>query len=262
MLKQRIQSGIRRVHVIAAPADLPAKLAICLHAVETSTELRDLDGALRRISEAGYRFCTPEQYANSEGRCALITFDDNFRSWLDVLPILSERRVTATFYVNTMPLRDIAEAYEIDHYYDRIAHSGTRLPLSSDELNRISDFGHTIGSHGHAHLDLGSIPYAAAVGDIHRSKQLLGEMLGLDITDFAFPFGFRRNFSKDLREACLSMGFRTVAHATPGLLVSRPSPHELMRNSWRFDRTPDANFDDLRVNGSLFTLITGRSAVG
>lgn len=59
---------------------------------------------LEYFSEQGYQFVTPEQILEGlapGSRCALITFDDGYRSSFRALPLLKEFQAPAVFFIST-----------------------------------------------------------------------------------------------------------------------------------------------------------------
>ena len=74
----------------------------------------------------------------------------------------------------------------------------------------------TIGAHSHGHELLDQVPLEQATESICRSRNLLREWTGRDVSHFAFPNG---NHSTALRSAVKELGFATAA-----ILQERPVP--------------------------------------
>jgi glycosyltransferase involved in cell wall biosynthesis/peptidoglycan/xylan/chitin deacetylase (PgdA/CDA1 family) len=261
VVKRSVQRAVRRVHVALASKPLPRRVAVSLHALEE----RAYPAFKRLIEElrAGdYSFCGPDEYARCEGRIAFVSFDDNYRSWYTALGLLDDLGVRASFYVNTLPLRDRSDPDTIDAYFDRIDHHGERAPLSTEELIAIAAAGHKIGSHTHSHHNLASLSRKAAVEEIEVNRCLLEKIIGAPVKHFSVPFGLRRYFPAELGAWCLENGFDTVAAAIPAMQHGLVDPSYLYRHPWRFDRSFEVNWQDLHVDGRRFERITGRSAVG
>jgi peptidoglycan/xylan/chitin deacetylase (PgdA/CDA1 family) len=254
-----IREHHRRWHM---QSQLPTRVAIYMHSVDLR-EHDALRGVIQWLHELGYRFVTPQEFASAPAgaRKAFLSFDDNFRAWLDLLPLLDQERVPATFYVNAEPLRDMATVAQVRAYFDRICHSGERMPLSSRELLDLVAAGHVVGSHTYSHPMLTSLPHTAAVEEIRVGKQVLEDILGSEVTDFSYPFGMRRHFNNRLRKACAKMGIRTVASARP-IPHAAPEPLAINRILWRLNRPMADNVDNLYIDGRIFEGLTGRSPVG
>jgi peptidoglycan/xylan/chitin deacetylase (PgdA/CDA1 family) len=124
------------------------------------------------------------------GNCFLV--DDNYKTWHDAADLFERLGIKVTFYLNTLPIRDIASQCEIEAYYDTIDHHENRISLSSEEIRFLSKAGHCIGSHTHSHKSLSSIPSNEAAAEIQRGKEILEEVIGSPIVHFSYPFGMRR----------------------------------------------------------------------
>jgi peptidoglycan/xylan/chitin deacetylase (PgdA/CDA1 family) len=261
-MKTILQDGIRLFHWLAFHRGLPSKIALYLHSLEPPTQ-RILEQLVPCLRERHYRFVTPVEYlASQEDRCAMISFDDNFRSWHDALPWLKNLDVRATFYVNTVPFRDRATKQTIDEYYRRIGHKGDGMPLSTAELRELAAAGHVIAAHSRAHRNLASIPEPDAREEIRRGKEELEQILGQPVVHFSYPFGMRRYFTPALADYCRELGFSSIATGIPGML-HQPVTHGLIhRSPLREDRSLDYQLRCLSVDGHWFERWTGRSPVG
>ncbi|MBP1626359.1 MAG: hypothetical protein H6Q00_834 [Holophagaceae bacterium] len=241
---------------------LPNHIGLYGHAVGEGS-LGAFRDCLARFKEMGYQFCTPGELANEpDGRWISLSFDDNYRNWTDLMAPLGELGVSATFFVNTLPMVSAGNPGEIDAYYDRIEYFGERLPLTWDDLLDIEAKGHLIGCHGHAHWPLSRVSFDAAAVDILHSKSLLEAHLGHQVKDFSFPYGMRRFFSRRLRTFCHNHGFTTIVTGIPGLQYGRKDSLWLHRTPWDFDSPIDYNLENLLVDGRIFHAVSGRSAVG
>jgi peptidoglycan/xylan/chitin deacetylase (PgdA/CDA1 family) len=248
------------IHRSLSPRTLPPRIAILLHHVPPSQAHR-LRNLLATLLEHGYEPGSPGDYLRDSTRRMLVTFDDCFASWLDVLPILDELGISGTFYVNTAPLRDVADAETLRAYRIRIGdHEG--LPtLSTSEVRAIAEAGHTIGCHGHEHLDLGAVDPDRAIRDVAVGRRRLAEAIGRAVHDFAYPYGQRRHLPDAVAARIRGMGFRSIAHGTPGQLWREPERGEIERTYWRPEDPADHDLANLRVRGEMFRRATGRSPV-
>jgi peptidoglycan/xylan/chitin deacetylase (PgdA/CDA1 family) len=261
VLISRTRSVVRRIHLELLSKPLPVHVAIYLHEIQDRMwpAFREM---VAYFQDAGYRFAGPDEFLEAEERIAFLSFDDNYRSFWTVLPLLEELDVVATFYVNTCVFRGRSSQAEIDGYFDRLHFAGERVPLSVAELRGLAAAGHVIGAHGHSHRMLTTLPAAEARQDIERSKQLLEDLLGHEVAHFSYPYGMRRHFNEHLRRFCRSIGFRTIANAIPGMQFAAQSSDRIQRSGWGLDASLDANLTNLRVDGRWFQRMTGRSAVG
>ena len=262
MTKDFLQMVVRQIHWLAFNRGLPDKIALYLHNLESPAQ-KVLEPVVQGLREQQYRFLTISDYAKApEGRCAMITFDDNFRTWHDALPWLKKLDLPATFYVNTLPFRDRASREVIEDYYTRIGHTGDRIPLSTSELCALADAGHEIGAHSHSHFNLAALPEREAHEEIRRNKEELEQIIGRPVLHFAYPSGMRRYFTPALAAYCHEIGFQTVAAGIPGLLHHPFQDGLINRSPIKEGRSYTYLMRCLKVNGQCFERLTGRSAVG
>jgi peptidoglycan/xylan/chitin deacetylase (PgdA/CDA1 family) len=100
-----------------------------------------------------------------------ITFDDgNLSDVEEALPALTERQLTASFYV-------CAGRIGVPRY------------LTADHLHMLRDAGMAIGSHGWSHRDLRQTSDADLPREADESRLRIAEVTGSDVTGFAIPFG-------------------------------------------------------------------------
>ena len=260
-LKAATQSAVTRIHQLAFDRGLPRKVGVYLHSLP-EPDHDSFAEMCRFFRDEGYRFTGPEEFlSEADDRCVFISFDDNYRAWYEALPLFGSLDVRVTFYVNTCALRERDSPDAIEAYFDRLGFAGPRIPLSAAELVALADAGHTVGTHTHSHHRLTSIPFDDALADIAAGKEGLEAILGRPVTHFAYPYGMRRHFSEELRTACQSMGFATIANAIPGLQHAPQTPSSINRSGWDPDLSLAENVQRLRVDGQRFERRTGRSAV-
>jgi FkbM family methyltransferase len=230
--KRRAHLTVRKFHKIVLKRELCERLAIYFHEVLPTgyDRLRELIGHLQT---AGYVFVDAAGLcAAGVGRRVFISFDDNFRSWIDLLKVLDECNATTTFFVNTFPFSDVADRSSISCYFDRIKHHGERMSLSTTELRELAAAGHRIGCHSHSHFDLTTLDRSSLGCEIDGSKATLEKIIGHEVVDFAYPFGMRRHFSEILRNYCLDRGFQTISNSIPGLQFGPHRPTSINRTVW------------------------------
>ncbi len=260
-MKRAIQNAIRRFHLTFFRRGLPDKLGLYFHDLEPQhhAAFEELIGWVRN---QGYLLHDLTSYLSAQGKAAFVSFDDNYRSWFQSLPLLARLQVPCTFYVNSGPLRDRCSAAEQAAYFEVLQHPGERISLSTDELRELRAAGHTIGCHTHWHRPIASLPPSEAHQEIRLGQEILQELLGEPIHHFSFPFGMPRHFNPQLGEYCHQIGLQTIAHATHCQLHRPPVPGRIDRHQWRFDQDLHFNVQNMRIDGRLFVKFTGRSPVG
>jgi Polysaccharide deacetylase len=241
---------------------LPTRAAILLHKVDKS-DRNDLVALIRALKAVGYSFVDPDRYvtASPADDLVLLTFDDNFRCWLEVADVLEQERVTATFYVNSLPFQpgaDLASYYSRIGYHSRIGKPSRPEPLRADDLRQLAAAGHTIGSHTKSHFNLGVATKEFALAEILECKSHLEELLGQEVGHFAYPFGRRSDCRMELAGFLRSEGIRTIASARAGLLHTAPSSWLIHRTPWSLVDSVAFNLSSLRLDGRRFEAVTGR----
>jgi peptidoglycan/xylan/chitin deacetylase (PgdA/CDA1 family) len=259
-----IRSTIRATHAALLAKPLPDDLAIYFHELEPR-HWGEFCDAIAALLAMGYRPVTPDGLIapRSGGKRLFVSFDDNFRNWHRVLPLLADLGLTATFYVNTLPFRDTASAAEIGAYFDRLAMSRDRQTLSRAELAELHTSGHTIGCHSHSHYMLARLPRSAWAAEIEGSRRALEDITGAAVEHFSWPYGMRRHFSEALRAYCREVGFKTIANAIPGCQqIAGADPMNIFRTAWRLGLPLSHNLTNLRIDGRVYAALLGRSVIG
>lgn len=259
-LKYPIQQLIQQLHYSFMLRELPLKLGIYFHELEPHQQIHFRE-MVSKVRSLGYRFVGVEEYLAADDKVAMVSFDDNYKSWHDAIPLFKDTEVPVVFYMNTMPIADDATPEELQVYYNRVEHKGQRKSLSRKDILELHQAGHTIACHSHSHYNLRNIPSSLWQEEILRSRDILADIINSDVRHFSFPFGMRRHFSEELIDYCLSSGFDSVAEAHPALLHTPPSPRRIPRTLWSYHRSPEENIKNLQVNGEPFMRLTGKSAI-
>jgi len=149
-----------------------------------------------------------------------ITLDDGYRGWIDnVIPILRELGVTATFFVSSgfVGLRGEEERDFLRTHLR--SNQKTTGCLTTEELRKLSKEGFSVGGHTCNHVNI------AAVGDINElrreiknDKMELEKITGTKVEYFAYPFGFYRNERIDLVQILRESGYRGALTLVPGII--------------------------------------------
>lgn len=261
-LRKLVFGSIRSLNLSLFRKPLPRRVAVYFHELDPGS-YGAFAGMTKFFRDQDYQIASPDEFLRQDGLKKLfLSFDDNYISWYRGLEFLDALRIRATFYVNTLPMRDVADATIINNYYDRLKCFGDRTPINSSELRSISQAGHTVGSHGHSHLPLSEVPEAKAQEDIGLGKRILEDILGEPVYHFSYPFGMRRHFNEMLRDYCQRIGFRSIASARPGLQHCKQKPMSLNRSLWNLQKDLQHNISNIQVDGRIFEFFTGRSPVG
>jgi peptidoglycan/xylan/chitin deacetylase (PgdA/CDA1 family) len=178
----------------------PRPLVLCYHAVSPawpaalSVTPEQLEDHLGHLASRGYRgvtFADAVSGAAGGGRQVAITFDDGFRSVVEVAkPILDRFEMPATVFV---PTRFIGGGEPmawpgIDGWLGG-EHEHELEPMSWEEARALVDAGWEIGSHTVSHPRLTALSDAELAAELGDSRRRCEEELGRECASIAFPYG-------------------------------------------------------------------------
>lgn len=200
--------------------DNPLVRVLVFHDVQNEEWLRS---SIEFITE-NYHVVPPEDFLaekfDSTRINVLITFDDGYASWVDVcLPILSGQHVKALFFVNS-GLIDVYEDSEqqSEYVHDRLLLSPRRT-LSWDGVRMLVEAGHTIGGHSTTHARLSELQEGMEREEIINDKVRIEEVIGKEISTFAYPFGQAKDFTDATEKIVQEVGY-TYAFTTEGVFAT------------------------------------------
>ncbi len=114
----------------------------------------------------------------------VLTFDDGLLDFAQhAWPVLQQHRLPATHYVAAGCVGGTSTWLEE-------AGAGHLPMLSAEQLRELAGEGLDIGAHSMSHPQLDAIDRARAREEIHASKQVLEDILGAEVTGFAYPHGY------------------------------------------------------------------------
>ena len=144
---------------------------------------------------------------NIPPRCAIITFDDGWKSQYEVgWPILKKYGYPLTLFIYTEGVRG--------------GHFGGGEAMTWEQLAEMRDAGVDIEAHSETHQDLRK-PYDKVAkkrlsppeyeqwlhNEIVGSKELLEQRLGIKVDCFAVPYGF---YNQHIKDVCKNAGYEAV----------------------------------------------------
>jgi peptidoglycan/xylan/chitin deacetylase (PgdA/CDA1 family) len=102
--------------------------------------------------------------------------------------------------------------------------------LSADEVVRLADGNLVeIGAHAVTHPVLSGLPAELQRTEIGQSKARLEEILGGEVSGFAYPFGTRSDYTQETVEMVREAGFMSACSNFPGVVRNGVNPYELPR---------------------------------
>ena len=177
----------------------------------------DLGRHLRAFRRLGPLVSWDEALAVLDGRRELtgpmfcLSFDDGHLTWRDVvLPLLSELDVPATFFVTS----------------DLIGQPGN---LGWADCRDLVTAGHQVGSHTVSHPRLSDQDDARAAHEIRDSKHRIEDELGIEVRDFAAPYGNPVDFRDRDLDLVKEAGYRSFATTLRAPMRPGDSPMWIQR---------------------------------
>lgn len=223
-------------------------LVLCYHAVSPSWPAAlsvtpdALEGQLARLAQAGYRGARFSDALSEklEGRVVSITFDDSYRSVLELAkPILDRHGYPGTIFVPTdWPGESRPMSWQgIDRWLGT-SYEHELNALTWQELRELADVGWEIGSHTCSHAYLPDLDETTLSHELRDSKAQIESELGQPCTSLAYPYG---GVDARVVDVTRQAGYRW-AGTIPRIL---PSPHHL---TW--PRAAIYHDDDMRRFGT------------
>ena len=162
----------------------------------------------------------------------ILTFDDGYTDfYTKALPALRRHGFTATLYVATAFVG--GTSCWLQHMGE-----GKRPMLTWEQLAEISASGIECAAHTHTHRPLDMLPLSVVRDEIVRSKELLEEHLGQQVSSFAYPFGC---YSARVRQIVRAAGYASACAVKGALSSLHDDPYALARLAIK----PDTGVHDL-----------------
>jgi peptidoglycan/xylan/chitin deacetylase (PgdA/CDA1 family) len=175
-------------------------LILCYHAVspswpaELSVTSEAFAAQVEEVARRGYvgaRFTEAVDGTAAGRRVVAFTFDDNYRSVLELArPILERHGYPGTLYVPTdWPDRPQAMSWPGIDCWLGTEHEHEMLSLDWSELRELHAAGWEIGSHTCSHPRLPQLTDEQLHRELRMSKQHIELELGSPCTSLAYPYG-------------------------------------------------------------------------
>ena len=141
----------------------------------------------------------------------LLTFDDGFMSWhANAAPVLKKHGLGAILFVSSGFLNTAGDKEKEKRYCKERLLISHKKPLSWEALKKILEENPklTVGGHTVNHADLAKLPPNKQLSEIAEDKHILEDILGRKIVFFAYPFGTRREVSREAHRAVQESGYQ------------------------------------------------------
>lgn len=201
----------------------PLVRVLCFHDVPDAVWFRSV---LKLIVDE-FRLITPKQFhaKDFDGTKIniLLTFDDGYKSWVDVcLPILEAFEAKGIFFINSGLLNVAHDEAQAEVYmHQRLLLSHAREPLSWGGAERLVKAGQTIGGHTVNHVRASSTSPEVWADEVIRDRADLESKLRVHLDNFAFPFGRQRDMTASTQEIVTKNGYSTSYSAETGFYTPR-----------------------------------------
>jgi peptidoglycan/xylan/chitin deacetylase (PgdA/CDA1 family) len=207
-----------------------APLVLCYHAVSETwpASLSVTPEALERqvwlLERRGYRSAgfTEAVTGRPAGKVAVLTFDDAYRSVLELAaPIMERHGFAGVLYVPTdfPPRPDEPMSWPgVDGWLDG-PHRDELRPLGWDGVRELAERGWEVGSHTCSHPHLTQLDDARLELELARSKQVCEQELGGPCPSIAYPYG---DHDERVVTAAGRAGYMTAGTLPARLAPSRP----------------------------------------
>ncbi|MGC2352855.1 MAG: polysaccharide deacetylase family protein, partial [Candidatus Udaeobacter sp.] len=181
---------------------------------DTEITPADFEGQMKLLKDSGVTVIGMQDFLawkrgekNIPPRCAVITFDDGWKSQYEVAwPILKKYGYPLTLFIYTEGVRG--------------GHFGGGEAMTWEQLADMRDAGVDIQAHSETHQDLRK-PYDKVAkkrlsppeyeqwlhNEIFGSKELLEQRLGIKVNCFAVPYGF---YNQHIKDVCRQAGYEAV----------------------------------------------------
>ncbi len=204
---------------VASPGWPPRVHVLNLHYVFPDEE-ESFRRLLTWLGESGFRFLgwdqAVEEVRSGEipGPGVAFTFDDGLATGLRAGEILAEFGARACYFLVTSMVGERDPA-RIEAFCAERIHMPPTAFLGWDEVARLREMGHAVGSHTHTHPVVGRLTGDALRAELARSRDVLLERVG-EARHFSWPYGRFHHFSAEAAGAVFDAGFETCASAERG----------------------------------------------
>jgi len=148
---------------------------------------------------------------NGEGHkpYVAITFDDGYADNYEfAFPLLKEYNLHATFFVTAGLIEK--DPVVLQRFLSlRNCSMEDIQPLTWQQVREMREAGLDIGSHTWSHFNLAKLDTNKLKIELFKSKQVLEDKLGTDVSLLAYPFGkYRRHFDERAIDIAQELGYK------------------------------------------------------
>jgi peptidoglycan/xylan/chitin deacetylase (PgdA/CDA1 family) len=159
-----------------------------------------------------------------------ITFDDGYEDNYEyAFPLLQQYRIPATFFVTVGLVEKDPAVVERFQMLRQCDYKHIR-PLEWRQMDEMRKEGMEFGVHTYSHPNLARLKRDAAERELKRSKDIMEERLGKQISLMAYPFGKpKRHFTEETIELVANIGYEYAAAIAFRAVRVSDSPFDIPR---------------------------------
>ena len=211
-----------------APSTLPFELP-AITPEEFENQMRYLQGHSQVISLRVFGDALQNGFdrlpAKQGKPFVVVTFDDGYQDNFDfAFPLLKKYHTPATFFIAT----GFIENPEMQSVADANMHRHAFLSWNQIQ-EMVQDPLIEFGAHTVSHPRLTELSAAQTVDEIKNSISTLEQKIGKPVTTFAYPFGTRNDFSRDIVEIMKQSGCTSAFTTVHGMNDVSTNPFLLKR---------------------------------
>jgi peptidoglycan/xylan/chitin deacetylase (PgdA/CDA1 family) len=165
----------------------------------------DLERVIVAFQERGYTFVGPSQVLQGSQTSVLLTIDDGTAGAANWLIRRADGFDVSAIYFVVVDWLDRPPPRSPEHAYRGLS--------SWQDVARLRDIGHTLGSHSMSHVRLASQPGDRVWHELSESRERLAAATDCTVEHFAAPFG---SISPTLLTMASEAGYATVSSTVPG----------------------------------------------
>jgi peptidoglycan/xylan/chitin deacetylase (PgdA/CDA1 family)/GT2 family glycosyltransferase len=165
---------------------------------------------LEWLRTANYKSVRPSEWLSRpmRPRSVLLTFDDGYEDFYsEVFPVLQQSEFSATLFV-------VVAQIGATNLWDERRGRRPRKLLSLERIRELQRYGVSIGSHSLTHAWLPGLADDALRREIADSKSRLEDLLGAEVTCFAYPAG---GIDERVRATVARAGYKMAMTIQQGL---------------------------------------------
>jgi len=197
----------------------PLKCAVMLHSIHEPASEEEASyyiapSRFRRLMQwfrsAGFSTATTAQWLQDDltDKQVLLTFDDGYDDlYRELLPVIIQNRYTPVIYL-------VADRIGASNEWDQGAGVRARKLLTLEQIREMQKYGVEFGSHSLTHPWLPSVSDEQLHHEVCDSKHRLEDLLGVEVTSFAYPFG---GVDRRVRSAVANAGYKLAFTTLPGV---------------------------------------------